>query len=211
MKKWLEKIEQKKALFFDFDGTLLNSEKYHQKAHSIVLSKILGRKIELTKNDFQRYIGKTDDIIFDMYKKDFDVEFDKEKMIQLKKEIAFNLLKDKRIKIFSYFYDIVKMYPDKKYYILSSQDEILLRGILKDKHIDKYFKNIYCMPTYKMSKKEFLLNLFNLTGYQYNESVMFEDVDSYLELGGKLGMFTVGIENDLNKNCLKNYDVLIKR
>ena len=61
------------TFIFDFDGTLINSEPYHKIAHSKVLSLILNRKVELTDEDFSRYIGKNDNEIFEMYKKDFNI------------------------------------------------------------------------------------------------------------------------------------------
>lgn len=48
MKELLNRIANFDYLFFDFDGTLLNSEVIHKQAHSFVLSKILGKKIHLT-------------------------------------------------------------------------------------------------------------------------------------------------------------------
>ena len=58
------------TLIFDFDGTLINSEPYHKVAHSKVLSMILNKEINLTDKQFERYVGKRDNEIFEMYKND---------------------------------------------------------------------------------------------------------------------------------------------
>lgn len=78
-----EIIKDFDSLFFDFDGTLLDSEPYHLKAHNKVLSEIT-KKICMSATDFLRYVGKKDSEIFDMYKQDFNVDFEKEKMITKK-------------------------------------------------------------------------------------------------------------------------------
>lgn len=61
-------------------------------AHSTILTEITGRKIDLTIEDFSRYIGNRDSEIFYMYKKDFNVEFDFEdspKIIEFVKNLDF--------------------------------------------------------------------------------------------------------------------------
>lgn len=210
MRELIKKIENFDFLFFDFDGTLLNSEVIHKQAHSFVLSKILGKKFQLTNRQFEKYVGKTDNVIFDEYKSDFCVDFDKESMIKLKKQKSEELLLNKDIKIFNYFFDIIEKYPNKKYYILSNQDEQILISILKAKNIFNVFQKIFSLPTLNISKKEFLENLTFYTDATYKKSILFEDVDINLKLAKDLGLLSVGVENTFNKNKLNNYDYLIK-
>lgn len=209
MEKILKKIEDFDYLFFDFDGTLLNSEICHKEAHSFVLSLILGKQIKLSNLEFEKYIGKTDNVIFEEYKTDYKVDFDKEQMINLKKNKAEELLLDRNIKIFDYFFQIIQKYPNKKYYILSNQDEKLLISILKAKNIFNIFEKVFSLPALSLSKKYFLENLTYYTGANYSKSILFEDVDNNLKIAKSLGMLAIGIENTFNKNKLSNYDFLI--
>lgn len=210
MKELLNRIANFDYLFFDFDGTLLNSEVIHKQAHSFVLSKILGKEIQLTNREFEKYVGKTDNVIFEEYKTDFHVDFDKESMIKLKKQKSQELLLNENLKIFNYFFDIIQTYPQKKYYILSNQDEQLLITILKAKNIFNIFERIFSLATLNLTKKEFLNNLYFYTHATYKKSILFEDVDVNLKLAKDLGLLSVGVENTFNKNKLHNYDYLIK-
>ena len=210
MKELLNRIANFDYLFFDFDGTLLNSEVIHKQAHSFVLSKILGKEIQLTNREFEKYVGKTDNVIFEEYKTDFHVDFDKESMIKLKKQKSKELLLNENLKIFNYFFDIIQTYPQKKYYILSNQDEQLLITILKAKNIFNIFERIFSLATLNLTKKEFLNNLYFYTHATCKKSILFEDVDVNLKLAKDLGLLSVGVENTFNKNKLKDYDYLIR-
>ena len=58
MRELIKKIENFDFLFFDFDGTLLNSEVIHKQAHSFVLSKILGKKFQLTNRYLKNMLAR---------------------------------------------------------------------------------------------------------------------------------------------------------
>ena len=134
-KKLYKKLGDKKVFLFDFDGTLMDSEKYHKKAHSKVLSIILNKEFKMTDKIFSKYVGNTDDVIFDMYKKDFNIDFDKEKMITLKVSISKKFLMNKKAKIFKYFYKLRKKLPEKEFYIVTNQQKEFLVDILNDRRL----------------------------------------------------------------------------
>lgn len=54
----IEKLKDFEIYIFDFDGTLINSEPFHKKAHNLVLNEIFGKEIVLTDQMFSKYIGK---------------------------------------------------------------------------------------------------------------------------------------------------------
>lgn len=205
----MKQLENFDVYFFDFDGTLLNSEPYHQKAHNFVLNEILGKPINFTAQMFSRYIGKKDDDIFDMYKKDFGVEFDKRAMIAKKVEFSTELLCDKEVKIFDYFFELAKNKGDKKFYILTNQDYGLLTTVLKSKGIIKYFDDIFSLPKMGVSKKYFVENAKNYVDLNSKKVALFEDVNDNLILAKNNNMFAVGIENSMNCGTLKDADFVI--
>lgn len=209
-KKLYNELSKRKVFLFDFDGTLLNSEKYHMKAHSFVLSKILNKKYKMKYKIFNNYVGNTDDIIFEKYKTDFDVNFDKEEMINLKVEKSRQLLKDKKVKIFNYFFKLKEKFINTDFYIVSNQEEEFLKDILENKKIIDSFKEIISVPKLKIKKEEFLSNIYQNLGTKPKQCVLFEDVDKYLKCAKSLGMFAVGIESKRNKKSLKSADYIIK-
>lgn len=197
------------TLIFDFDGTLLDSEPYHKLAHSKILSLILNKKIELSNKDFERYIGKKDTEIFEMYKKDFHIEFDKEYMINKKVETARDLLLDDNVKIFDYFFDLAKHKGNKQFYIVSNQHENILFPVLKAKGIDCYFDKIFCLPKINVKKDYFYKNIKEFISNVEN-AVVFEDDIKVLQFLTSLGYSTIGIKNQMNKeNIADNCDFVI--
>lgn len=188
---------------FDFDGTLLNSEPYHKLAHSKVLSLILNKEINLTDEEFSRYIGKNDKEIFEMYKSDFEVDFDKEYMINKKVEIAEKLLEDESVKIFDYFYDLIKEKRDRKFYVVSNQNENILFPILKNKNIINYFDDVFCLSKMDVKKYDFYINI-NQYIPELNNCIVFEDDVNVLKFLEDRGYTVVAVKSEINRDRINN-------
>ena len=196
------------TLIFDFDGTLLDSEPYHKLAHSKVLSYILGKEINLTDKDFERYIGKKDTEIFEMYKKDFNVDFDSEKMIDKKVEMARDLLLEDEVKIFDYFFNLISQKGNRKFYIVSNQHEKILYSVLKQKNIMQYFDDVFCLSKMNVKKDLFYRSIEKYINNPQKIAV-FEDDSKVLRFLKELNYVTVGVENQMNCGKLIGCDYLI--
>lgn len=206
----IEKLKDFEIYIFDFDGTLINSEPFHKKAHNLVLNEILGKEIVLTDQMFSKYIGKSDIQIYDEYKVDFHVDFDKDKMIAKKVAYATDLLSDDSVKIFDYFFELAKEKGNKRFYIVSNQDYNLLMKVLEQKGIKKYFDKIFSLPKLGVKKDYFLQNLDLYIDHSTRKTIIFEDSNAVLGLAKQLGMFAVGIETYMNAGKLSNADTIIK-
>ena len=193
------------TFIFDFDGTLVNSEPIHKLAHSKVLSLILNKEVVLTDEDFQRYIGKNDNEIFDMYKKDFNVDFNKEEMINKKVEMARDLLLSDKVEIFKYFYELAKLKGDKKFYIVSNQHEKILYPVLEGKNIIKYFDNIFCLSKMGVKKDIFYQNICNFIPNP-NKIIVFEDDCKVLNYLNNNDFTVVAIQNTMNFQYVNNFE-----
>ncbi len=205
-----EKLKDFEIYIFDFDGTLINSEPFHKKAHNLVLNEILGKEIVLTDQMFSKYIGKSDIQIYDEYKVDFNVDFDKDKMIAKKVAYATDLLSDDSVKIFDYFFELAKEKGNKRFYIVSNQNYVLLMKVLEQKRIKKYFDKIFSLPKLGVKKDYFLQNLDLYIDNSTRKTIIFEDSNAVLGLAKQLGMFAVGIETYMNAGKLSNADTIIK-
>ena len=198
-------LEDYECIIFDFDGTLIDSEKFHLLAHNEVLSQILNREFYFSKEGFSKYLGKKDTQIFEQYKIDFNVDFDSQEMITKKVLAARDLLLQDEVKIFDYFYEILKVKGNKKFYIVSNQDDRILMPVLEKKGILSYFENVYCLPNMKLEKSYFVENLKEFINHS-GKVAIFEDNKDILNLGKRLNMLTFGVETHLirgklNGNC----------
>lgn len=205
----LNQLQDKDVFFFDFDGTLINSEPYHKKAHELILKEFLGQDFVLTDEIFSRYIGRTDKEIYRMFKEDFNLNFDEKQMPQKKVERAKELLLKNNVKTFKYFNSLASNLKDKEFYILSNQDYDLLVESLKQNGIYKYFKEIFSLPKMNVKKDFFISNVSNFVDVQNKKIVIFEDSNKYLSLARENGMFAVGVETLINKGTLSSANIII--
>ena len=191
------KLEQFDTLIFDYDGTLINSEPYNKLAHSMVLSHILDKEFNLTDEEYARYTGKKDTDIYEMYKQDFCVDFDTEEMITKKAETVKDLICNDDIKIYDFFYEIVKNKGNKHLYIVSNNHEKALFPVLEQKGIINHFDKVFCLPKMKVQKSYFYENLNEFIP-NANKVVVFEDNAMVLKYLENLGYTVVAVQNEMN-------------
>ncbi len=210
-KQLLTLLAQQDIIIFDFDGTLINSEPYHKEAHNIVLREYLGdSNFALTDNDFCRYIGKKDPEIFEMYKTDFNIDYDSKVAIAKKLDASKSLLLKDNVGIFDYFFEVAKIKKDKKFFIVSNQMQEFLLDIVKSKNIMQYFDKIFCLGSMKVSKHDFFANINNYINTTNLSVAMFEDNNDSLLWGKQNNFVTIGIESHFNRGKLTNADYIIK-
>lgn len=211
MQDLIELIKDKDVLIFDFDGTLINTEKHHLKAHNKVLSEILNRDYEMSVQNFLKYMGRKDTEIFEEYKVDFGVDFDSDEMITKKVLSARDILSDESIKVFDYFETVKNLKGNKRFYIASNQDIRLLKPVLASKGIESYFDDIFCLSKMKVEKTDFYNNITDFIDCSYDKIALFEDSSEVIKLAKSLNITTIGVESDLNAGKLDGLcDMLLK-
>ena len=194
-------------LLFDFDGTLINSEKYHKIAHEQTFSCLVGGNIKLTKAEqIKLLLGKTDNEIYANFKKEYNLNFNEKQAIKDKTNLAYSMIKD--LPIFDYFFEIIKDKTN-ELFIVSNQQESLLIRMLKEKDIFKYFSNVFCLSSTGIKKSYFYKNLDKFIELKNRKIFIFEDSDEVLKSLKELGYTTVGIETKITKGKLKHADYLI--
>jgi len=199
-------IKGKKALLFDFDGTIAETETLSWEAWNYVLSKY---DIHLDLERIQKHIGHTDAEICKMIKRDFKIDFDTEYINSRRLPYYLELTEKRDLKAYKYFYDIYNTNQDMSLNILSSQQTQVIDLLLGRWNLLDRFDNVFSTIDHKITKQEFLSDTKKYLGFAGKELVYFEDNDKYLLAGKNQGILTIGVQTPFNKDIPLECDGLI--
>ena len=121
-----------------------------------------------------------------------------------------NLVIEKKLKPFPFFIQILNKYKDKKYFILTSNREDVVKGILTNWGILDRFEKIISIEAKEYGKKEVLVDTEKYLKLNKADIVYFEDVNKNLKIAKNLNITTIGVEHEFNKNKLENCDYIIR-
>lgn len=169
-----------KAIIFDFDGVILNSNfikadafKYiFRQADKTTLELILSH--HLLNGGMNRY----DKIVY-YYKEYLKEELSESKYKELLKEFSTYIRKKMyQAEFIDGVKEFISMYVDKDLHIVSASEEKELMDIIKYKHLDKYFKNILGSPISKSENIKYLIKKYK---YKPSEVIYIGDsINDYL-------------------------------
>lgn len=200
-------LNGKKGLLFDFDGTIANTEKLQLEAYNILMKKY---GISIGNEKWLSYIGNSENIIYEMMKEEFGINFDNEELMKERLGIYLDLVNKTKLKPFPFFMQILDKYSDKKYFILTSNREDVVKNMLTNWNILNKFEKIISIASKEYSKREILENTEKHLKLNKSEIVYFEDMDRNLNIAKELNIVTIGVEHEFNKNKLKNCDYIIE-
>ena len=200
-----ELIKDKTAFIFDFDGTIANTEILQWEAYNVVLKKYN----IVIKEEYLGYIGHTEKEIYKMIKRDFHIEFDEDKLLEERLQVYLQLVKQKELKPFDVFNSLLEKYKDIKFHILTSNREEVINEMLEYWNLKYRFDKIVSISNGKITKKDVLANTEQHFKENYNNVVLFEDMDRNLKLAVDENIVAIGIEHRFNYGLLKNCDAII--
>ena len=94
-----------KAIIFDMDGVLVDSEPVHMKAFEVLI-KSLGKKFD--KNYYYQFIGSTTDHMWDKVIEDNKLSFDKSQLMEMSDRFVAQILGDAGYPVMSGAADLIK-------------------------------------------------------------------------------------------------------
>jgi len=199
-----------KAVLFDMDGVLSDSEPHHIRAFKEVYKR---QSIILTKKDTSDIFGKLDeDIIRDLCKKK-NIKCDVKKWYWEKRKLVVYYLKKLRIPSFPDAIALVKRVA-KKYKAgvgtSSSHEEIDI--VLKRLGISGYFDVILGREDVRFHKPhpEIYLKLARKLKVKPSECVVIEDSIYGVEAAKRAGMKCIAVLNSFPASKLKKADLIVK-
>jgi HAD superfamily hydrolase (TIGR01509 family) len=188
-----------KALIFDLDGTLVNTEPLHYRAWKGAL---LDNGVpEFTFEDFLGYVGKSNEKVAG----DF-IESDgiKKSVTQLVREKQAKYIKFiPRIQLCDGVHQVLSRYRDKmQLAVASSSHQHEIKAILEEKELGGYFSQVVGGDMVKKKKPdpEIYLMVQSMLHVSPEECIAFEDSASGLNAAKNAGMYGVAIPNEFTGN-----------
>ncbi len=204
------KLTKIKAVVFDMDGVLIDSEKYHRQSYNDVFKK-QRLNISLSDDDFKRFFGRgAKQIIFQLFKEN-----------NIKEDpIKYAGLKDKR------FREVIKRYAEplpgavelmkelsKEYRLCVASSAAyenvkLITRLLK---VEKYLEFFISGDDVKDTKPspEIYLKAAKKLKLKPEECVVIEDADLGVQAAKTAGMRCIAVTNTLPAEKLKNADLIV--
>lgn len=212
-KEILEKLENSEMIIFDFDGTMVNSEKYHFLTYNLILSKVSDNKISISQKDYvENYCGHSTENNLKALKERFNLtQLNIKKELKNYRKYIMKVQKENGVKFFDYVLPVLEQFKHKNFCIVSSGFKKQVLYVLKKNKVDKLFKQKFFMEKLKIKKSyfyshltDFLPNIKNVCVFEDNYSVV-KHIETIIP-----ETTTIGIETEFNKGLLTYSDFIIK-
>lgn len=195
-----------KAIIFDMDGVLVNSEPLHRKAYFDMFEEF---NLNVSNRLYESFTGKSTSAICKELCEIFDLSISHEKLMLSKRkhfktifdnDPEFQMIDGALSLIKNYFYNNLTLI------LASSASMTNINRIFKKFDLDKFFKAKISGADLKESKPnpEIFIKAAKLTGFNKSECVVIEDSTNGITASKSAGIYCIGFNSPNSKN--QNYD-----
>ncbi|MBU1099686.1 MAG: HAD family phosphatase [Bacteroidetes bacterium] len=190
----------KKAIFFDNDGVLVDTEKYYFQATKEILSEV---GIHITRDDFIKYFLKQSKGAWHLVKAKGYSDSAIANLRERRNELYNELLKKENLIIPGVEKTIKTLAKDFKLAIVTSSRADHFNTIHQSTNILSYFNFILTREDYKNSKPdpEPYLLAHQKSGLTKNECIIVEDSERGLEAAKAANIDCIAIPTELTESC----------
>ncbi|UPM52724.1 HAD family hydrolase [Gottfriedia acidiceleris] len=183
-----------KAVIFDFDGLIVDTESVWFEAYKEVLHRY---EVELTLQKFSEVVGTSDEILFDFINSNLKEPIEKELIEQMAKELVDVKLLEPALRESVEDYLISAKNAGLQIALASSSSRQWVESFLKKLNIYEYFSVIKTKGDVKKVKPdpELYLKAIEEIGVQASEAIAFEDSLNGLIAATKAGLHCVIVPN----------------
>ena len=184
-----------KAILFDLDGVLIDSEPLHFEAHKKALEKF---GVQLSLEDYMNFgVAKGDENLYANVAQKFNVTIDRNEISSFKKKIFKEIL-DAKGSLISGVLDVLKKLDGKcDCAIVSSGSKTSVDHIVDTFGIRKFFKVIVTGDDVERVKPfpEIYLKAIEMIGYEKEACIAIEDSETGIASAKAAGLRCVAIPN----------------
>ena len=195
-----------KAIIFDMDGVLVNSEPLHRKAYFNMFEEF---NLDVSNRLYESFTGKSTSAICKELCEIFDISISHEKLILSKRkhfktifdnDPEFRMIDGALSLIKNYFYHNLTLI------LASSASMTNINRIFKKFDLDKFFKAKISGADLKESKPnpEIFIKAAKLSGFSKSECIVIEDSTNGIIAAKSAEIFCIGFNSPNSKN--QNYN-----
>ncbi|MDD3806899.1 MAG: HAD family phosphatase [Candidatus Marinimicrobia bacterium] len=199
---------QKKAMLFDFDGVVVNSEQIYEE---YTREQFLHYGIQIPPSDWSLFKGISTDVFFKLikhrYLPDVDIrELEEAWQVGLRKKIREKLA---YTPYFCHFYE--KIHPYFKTALVTSSRRSMIEWIFQNTIIENVFSLIITSDDVKNTKPhaEPYVTAAQKLGVPIEQCIVIEDSIRGITSGKKSGAFIIAITTSHSREELKDADLII--
>jgi beta-phosphoglucomutase family hydrolase len=189
-----------KAVIFDMDGVIVNSEPAHVEAEKHILLKY---GVKITTEELRDYTGTTAEFEFNDLIRKYKLNTTAETLFNEKEEILFRLLEEKTEPTEGVIYLIKNLKQHGfKLGIATSGHRKLAHYYLKKLGIETFFDTVVCAEDITHSKPDpgIFMKAAQRLGVEPKECIVIEDARVGIEAARKAGMKSIGYSNPNSGN-----------
>ena len=195
-----------KAIIFDMDGVIVNSEPLHRKAYFNMFEEF---NLNVSNRLYESFTGKSTSAICKELCEIFDLSISHEKLMFSKRkhfktifdnDPEFQMIDGALSLIKNYFYNNLTLI------LASSASMTNINRIFKKFDLDKFFKAKISGADLKESKPnpEIFIKAAKLSGFNKSECIVIEDSTNGVIASKSAGIYCIGFNSPNSKN--QNYD-----
>lgn len=190
-----------KAVIFDMDGVIIDSEPMHARAAILALQKY---DIEITFDYLQRFIGSTTKYMCHKMVEDFSIDADPEELLKLNNVMKEKLQKEEGHTPIPFITELMKdlYHHGMKLIIASSSPADSIMDVMEAFDIKKYFQGFVSgtMVSHPKPAPDIFLEAAKRLGVDPGECLVIEDSSNGVAAAKAAGMTCIGFVNPNSGN-----------
>ena len=191
-----------KAVLFDMDGVIVDTEPLHYKAYQKMFAKV---GIEVSSEMYEGFTGQSTYGICKQLCSHFNLELEPQELVQIKRNYFTKLFfDDDDLKLLDGVEKLINNYFDHGLTLVmaSSASMFTINNVMKRFKLDRFFSNKLSGADLKASKPhpEIFINAAKAADALPNECFVIEDSTNGIRAAHKAGIYCVAYKSEHSKN-----------
>ncbi|MBS9766868.1 MAG: HAD family phosphatase [Flavobacteriaceae bacterium] len=196
-----------KAVLFDMDGVIIDSEPIHRKAYFQMFSEV---GIDVPEEEYESYTGKSTISICEKLCANYKLPQTPEELVAIKRKYFYDIFdNDPSVHLIEGVLALIQNYYENglKLVLASSASMRNINSVFKRFDLDKYFIGKVSGAELKESKPhpEIFEKASEMTGFSRKECMVIEDSTNGIQASHSAGVFCVAFKSPHSEG--QNYDL----